>query len=126
MRSRLLVALIVVLVPPSCGRSNEAPMTKQASWQRLQTYVDTTIPKGGKNGLAALDERERTLFLVWSFTSEVDNGGFEQFFFNSGGGYAPETVDALERIGAPDVAALLERAIDLFPHGVVPRELEAR
>jgi len=101
-------------------------MAKQASWQRLQPHVDSIIPKGVKKGLAALDEREQTLFLVWSFTAEVDNGGFEQFFFNSGGGYASETVDALERIGAADVGALLRRAIDLFPHAVVPRELEAR
>lgn len=76
--------------------------------------------------MASLSEREQTLFLVWSFTAEVDNGGFEQFFFNSGGGYATETVAALERIGAGDVGALLGKAIALFPGGVVPRELEAR
>jgi hypothetical protein len=50
--------------------------------------------------------------------AEVNNGGFDQFFLNSSGYYALQTMNALARIGAPKTRALLENAIKLaYPDG---------
>ncbi len=58
--------------------------------------------------------------------AEVNNGGFDQFFFNTSGDYAHELPDAFRRIGAPRKAALAERAIAVFPQGKCPRDREKR
>jgi hypothetical protein len=77
-------------------------------------------------GLDNFTTKDQTLFLVWSLCGEVVNGGFEQFLFNSGGGHAARTVEALRRIGAESVADLLTEAIGVFPGGAVPPDIEER
>lgn len=60
--------------------------------------------------------------------SEVNNGGFHQFFLNSSGEIVPHTLRALSAIGAPGTKRLLEEAIAVaFPSGypVDPAHIEA-
>jgi len=86
--------------------------------KQFEYVVATYTPAWDKylaKGLQALTETERTLLAVWVVDAEVNNGGFDQYFFNSSGDLAPETPSALERIGAPRAAALLRRAIERFP-----------
>jgi hypothetical protein len=44
----------------------------------------------------------------------VNNGGFDQYFFNSSGALAPVAVDALRAVGANRTAIILEQAIDVL------------
>jgi hypothetical protein len=46
--------------------------------------------------------------------SEVCNGGFSQFFWNSTGVLAPEAVDGFTEIGQPGVASVVGRAMSLL------------
>lgn len=46
--------------------------------------------------------------------SEVCSGGFEQLFWNPTGVLAPEAVEGFREIGLPQLAALIESAIDLL------------
>jgi hypothetical protein len=46
--------------------------------------------------------------------SEVCNGGFDQFFFNSTGVLAPEAVRGFRAIGQDQVADLIEKAMSSF------------
>lgn len=68
----------------------------------------------------------RTLYFVEALDGEVLNGGFIQFFSNSSGKYAHETLAALQEIGALRAAGLLQRAIDTFPDKRVPVQRRAR
>jgi hypothetical protein len=47
----------------------------------------------------------------------VNNGGFSQFFLNSSGDTAAETIAALERLGAGHTAGIVRRAVSAFPGG---------
>jgi hypothetical protein len=58
--------------------------------------------------------------------AEVNNDGFDQFFFNSPGDEAAETVAALEAIGAQKTAAILRQACAKFPGGMPPVDRDAR
>ena len=51
---------------------------------------------------------------VQELEAQVNNGGFHQYFFNFGGNFAYETVDALTAIGAKQTAEILKNAIDAF------------
>src|SRR5688572_28088500 len=61
-----------------------------------------------------ISERERTLVLVWSLLGTVENGGLAGFYDTSTAPYAKENIQALETIGAADLAAVLHDANALF------------
>lgn len=54
---------------------------------------------------------ERVFVLIWELESEVNNGGFHQYFLNSTGARAPHIVEALKAVGAVQTAALVQEAI---------------
>lgn len=64
--------------------------------------------------IAALSEAERVFFIAQSLEMEVNNGGFNQFFFNSAGNFSGELVAAFEAIGAVKTAEICQRALDAF------------
>jgi hypothetical protein len=80
----------------------------------------------GGEGLTGLTEAEQTVFCIDGVEREVNNGGFSQFFYNSAGEYARETVDALRRIGATATADLVVRAMEPFGKAGPSREWEER
>jgi Domain of unknown function (DUF4375) len=57
--------------------------------------------------------------------SEVCNGGFDQFFYNSTGVLAPEAADGFQAIGLCDLAALVRQAMSVFG-AAYPRDREVR
>jgi hypothetical protein len=67
-----------------------------------------------KLGFERLDPAEKVFQCVWGLEAEVNNGGFEQFYFNSAGDHATETVKSLESIGANQTARLVQRTNALF------------
>lgn len=60
---------------------------------------------------AELNEEERVVLAVEALEREINNGGYDQFFCNTPE-FAAAVVDALRRIGRPDVATITHRAID--------------
>jgi hypothetical protein len=62
-------------------------------------YKDLSIP-------------ERVFLVIWELESEVNNGGFHQYFYNSSGALAPHAVSALKAIGAQGTADIVQRALN--------------
>jgi hypothetical protein len=56
---------------------------------------------------------ERVFGLIWELESEVNNGGFHQYFLNSRGALAPYVVDALTAVGAVATASIVQQALAL-------------
>ena len=56
------------------------------------------------------------MFATWGLEGEVNNGGFNQYFYNftSSGQYAEEARDGFELIGANKLADLTQRAMDMM------------
>jgi hypothetical protein len=69
---------------------------------------------------------EKNIVYVEELEREVNNGGFNQYFFNSSGDYVNETVAALETIGSKIFLRILKDAINKFPNGIVPNDREER
>jgi hypothetical protein len=57
------------------------------------------------------------IYAIWWTQSEVDNGGFHQYFWNSTGIVAPEALAGFRLIGASRLAELLDAAMKVFPGG---------
>lgn len=59
-----------------------------------------------------LNVAERTVLAVEALEREVNNGGYEQFFFNSSNEFVAEIVAALTRVNCPVTSGITQRAID--------------
>jgi hypothetical protein len=76
--------------------------------------------------LGKLTEPQKLFYLNQNLEREVNNGGFNQYFLNSSGNYAHETILSLAAIGATKTAKILGRAIDQFPGKNVPNDRNER
>ncbi len=76
---------------------------------------DAVLEKCGYGeNVSVLTAQERLFYLVQCLWMEINNGGFCQYFDNSSGDDAPETLSALREIGADFVADLMEKAMAQF------------
>jgi uncharacterized protein DUF4375 len=71
-------------------------------------------------------ERGEVVSLIEAFDAEVNNGGFDQFFFNSLSDNTAEIIQALETVGAIKTAAILRRAAAKFPGEMPPKDWSSR
>lgn len=60
--------------------------------------------------------------LIEELEAEINNGGFDQFFFKSAGNRTAETIEALKAIGAFKTAEIVTRAANKFPDGMPPTD----
>ena len=75
--------------------------------------------------LSLLPPAYRTVVLVFIAEAEYINGGVSQFFSNSSGAFAPETITALRDVGLSVRADAIEKAIGWLPKPY-PIDTEAR
>lgn len=68
----------------------------------------------GEVSFSKMPETLKTIYLINELESEVNNGGFLQFFTNSSGKYTNETIESLELIGANYTKSLLETAVEIM------------
>jgi len=82
----------------------------------------------GRVDFASQSVPQKVFSSIWTVESEVNNGGFPQYFQNSSAETAHFVVNALDTIGAPRTAQTCSRAIDrAFPEGLpsTPEEISA-
>jgi len=91
-------------------------------WEKVSIYDG---PETFLDQYSASPEVSRVLFAAHWCQSEINNGGFEQFFANSTGVLAPEGVQAFRVIGMPRTAALIEQAMAAFGQSY-PRDRDER
>jgi len=87
----------------------------------LSDLSESEITKVGKEEFARQSFPQKVFSAIWEVESEVNNGGFSQYFSNSSAESASFVVEALETIGARRTADICTRAItSAFPF-VLPR-----
>ena len=91
-------------------------------WDAIEPIWDVVNFYGDEETyLASIANLDRRLVLLyaahWAY-SEISNGGFTQFFWNSTGAVGPEAMEGYRLIGMPQIAALIERVFGFlgFPY----------
>ncbi|MEQ8460301.1 MAG: DMP19 family protein [Sandaracinaceae bacterium] len=74
----------------------------------------------------ALSRRDKILIAIWGLEAEVNNGGFDQYYFNGAGDLAFFAPQALEQIGARNMAAIVREANERFGVNGPARDRETR
>lgn len=85
-----------------------------AAFERILRRLErgASDPEAYNKRVLALPIALRTIYTIGTLEQEVLNGGFHQYFYNSSGQLAVETVEDLERIGAVRHADVLRKAIE--------------
>lgn len=78
----------------------------------IDEYLDKKTNYG--DDLSVISEEAAKVFFVEQLQMEVNNGGFDQFFFNSSGNNWRKTLDALKEMGADKTAELLKKAAEAY------------
>ena len=79
----------------------------------------------GKEDFQSQSLPQKVFSAIWEVESEVNNGGFAQYFVNASAESASFVVEALKKMGAPKTASICERAIHAaFPTGL-PQSVDA-
>jgi hypothetical protein len=73
-----------------------------------------------------LNESQLTFIIIENLEREINNGGFNQFYFNSSGDFSHETIDELIKIGANKTADIVKKANSQFPDNKVPKDRTER
>jgi len=60
------------------------------------------------------NKSRQAIYMIWALEAEVNNGGYNQFYFNSSGQFYKNLPEALRLVGANGFADLTQRANDLF------------
>jgi hypothetical protein len=76
----------------------------------LDAAFDSALARLEADGYASLSAIERLLVAIWWLEADVNNGGFEQYYFNSGGDFATMAPSALREIGAHEMARIVDEA----------------
>lgn len=56
----------------------------------------------------------QAIYMIWLLEAEVNNGGYNQFYFNSSGQYYKYLPEALKLVGADKFADLTKRANEIY------------
>ncbi|WP_205942739.1 DMP19 family protein [Pedobacter psychroterrae] len=64
--------------------------------------------------LLALPKPQQVIYITWILEGEVNNGGFNQYYYNSSGQFAKLAPEALKLVGATQHAALTQAANDVY------------
>jgi len=116
----------------SCGHTNKKEQIKMDIDKILEiedetsaiTELDTKLNEISNYGeeIERLTESQKIVLLVENLETEINNGGFNQFFFNSSGDFTHETITALKTIKAFKTADIVSKSISVWPNQNVPKE----
>jgi len=85
----------------------------------LISLSESDKTKFGKQDFVSQSTPQKVFSAIWAVESEVNNGGFSQYFLNSSCETAIFVAKALDTIGAPRTADICRRAIaTAFPTGL--------
>jgi Domain of unknown function (DUF4375) len=83
---------------------------------------ESTRTSFGKVDFNSQSEDQKVFSAIWTLESEVNNGGFLQYFENDRGETASFAVTALQRIGANRCADIVQRSIRAVCDNTVPSD----
>ncbi len=91
---------------------------------KIDSYLNEKSEYG--ENIGKLNSSQKTFLFVENLEREINNGGFNLFYFNSSGDFSQETVNALLEIGANKTAEIVKKANSEFKNGLVPKDRTER
>ncbi|MBT8180277.1 MAG: DMP19 family protein [Eudoraea sp.] len=126
-----ILSIIFAIIISSCKSESNFDLDKILQLDRedmIVMEIDNYLNEKSsyQDDMDKLNSSQRVLVIVENLEREINNGGFHQFYWNSSGDFANETVEVLYKIGAENTAKIVKRANSEFPNGIVPTDQDKR
>ncbi len=111
----IFLSAIILFVLGSCS-----VFSKKDIWEKddvsLFEYIFGKLSDRSDFGsdLSNLNDKEKVFMSMALLAQEVNNGGFDQYFFNFGGIYDDILVSSAEAIKAYDIAQICKKALTVY------------
>jgi len=117
-------SLYPVFLKPSNKKFDLSELLKNKNSTEKILAIDTYINEKSKYGenIEKLNSCQKTFLFIENLEREINNGGFNQFYFNSSRDFSQETLDALLEIKAQKTAKIVKKANSEFKNGIVPKD----
>ena len=99
---------------PELLRSISADDVGNAIVQHVAIHTEDMDEDERLAAVESLPAGTRAIYSTWIVDGQVNNGGFNQFFWNSSGAYAGIALAGYELMGAEEYAALMRAAIATY------------
>lgn len=96
------------------------PLTSAEKNHFLIELAESDRTSFGRVDFSQQPEAQKVFSAIWALESQVNNGGFAQYFASSDGDTANYVTRALRSIGATSCAAIVERALAVVATGSLP------
>ncbi|MCB9334947.1 MAG: DMP19 family protein [Flavobacteriales bacterium] len=99
---------------------NNRPIYKNLTQEIIDTISDDNLIQTVYDNIELIgDEKklsngQKAIYSIWWVEAEVNNGGFNQFYFNSSSKYSQMAYDGFKLIGAVKFAELMNTANNLY------------
>jgi len=129
----LILILLISSINISCGFEQSQPSLKTKNGKLTSAIIDQTrddtltqvifddlISKMAKDAsneypvVMNFNKSQQAIYVIVVLQGEVDNGGFNQYYYNSSGQFAKFTPNALKLVGADRFAELVTKANKAF------------
>jgi hypothetical protein len=88
--------------------------------------TDVIFDREAEVGYENLSNAEKAVYCIDSLSREMENGGFGQLFHHDSGGLCLDMLEALEQIKAKNTHEILQKMVNFFPNGEVPKDEDDR
>ncbi len=123
MKRRIAVWVMILCLVSLSVWAEEAPEQTPGKLGHLYSVVFGQVPYPDDPAFMDYPEAARSIWVVLSFDTEIQNGGVNQFFFNEGTYCARLLPDALRATGLNDIADLYEAF--LIANGITLEQIES-
>ena len=114
--------IIICLIFFNCHSQKKCDIDKYLSMERQDLAVMEIAFCLYSLGIGNLNNYQKDIVIINELEMEINNGGFNQYYWNSSGNYANEVVNSLSKIGAYKTAEIVKTANLEFPNGIVPKD----
>ena len=81
---------------------------------KFYAIADIIAEKEAENSFTSLRVEEKNIYMIDTLLEEVNNGGLDQYFFNTNGKFSNDTINVLKMIGQFELAEIINQASILY------------
>lgn len=87
---------------------------KGSEEDKFYAIADIIAEKEAEVTFNSLKVEEKNIYMIDTLLTEINNGGLDEYFFNTDGKYSVDTINLLKMLGQHEFAEILHRASIIY------------
>ncbi|MDF2841571.1 MAG: hypothetical protein K0Q99_2343 [Clostridia bacterium] len=88
--------------------------TQGSEEEKFYAIADKIVEKEAENSFNSLKVEEKNIFIIDTLLEEINNGGLDEYFFNTKSKYCDDTINVLKMIGQHEFAEIINQASIIY------------